>query len=73
MNLPPLPQPSLALSDRYEATKSYAESYGVACYRAALEEAAKVCEAVDLHDGDHLKNSDPRATCAAAIRALGDK
>lgn len=36
---------------------------------AEREACAKVCEAVDLHNGDHLKNSDPRVTCAAAIRA----
>ena len=36
----------------------------------AFERAAKVCEAVDLHDGDRLKNSDPRLTCSDAIRAL---
>lgn len=33
------------------------------------EACAKACEDVDLHSGDHLKNSDPRMTCAAAIRA----
>ena len=33
------------------------------------EACAKACEEVDLHSGDHLKNSDTRVTCAAAIRA----
>lgn len=36
---------------------------------AEREACAKACEEVDLHSGDHLKNSDPRVTCAAAIRA----
>lgn len=44
-----------------------------AAWRAAMlaerEACAKACEEVDLHSGDHLKNSDPRMTCAAAIRA----
>lgn len=44
-----------------------------AAWRAAMlaerKACAKVCEEVDLHSGDHLKNSDPRVTCAAAIRA----
>ena len=42
-------------------------------WRAAMlaERAAcaKACEEVELHSGDHLKSSDPRVTCAAAIRA----
>lgn len=33
------------------------------------EACAQECESVDLHDGDFLKDSDPRKTCAAAIRA----
>lgn len=36
---------------------------------AEREACAKACEEVDLHSGDHLKNSNPRVTCAAAIRA----
>ena len=36
---------------------------------AEREACAKACEDVDMHSGDHLKNSDPRVTCAAAIRA----
>jgi hypothetical protein len=40
---------------------------------AALEACALVCERVDLHSGDVLKNSDPRVTCAAAIRARDTK
>ena len=34
-----------------------------------VEECAKVCEIAEMYDGDCLKNSDPRKTCAAAIRA----
>ena len=34
-----------------------------------MEECAKVCEIAEMYDGDCLKNSDPRKTCAAAIRA----
>ena len=41
----------------------------VAAERKEREACAKACEEVDLHSGDHLKNSDPRVTCAAAIRA----
>lgn len=37
--------------------------------KAEREACAKACEDVDLHSGDHLKNSDPRVTCAAAIRS----
>lgn len=33
------------------------------------EACAQECESVDLHDGDFLKYSDPRKTCAAAVRA----
>lgn len=44
-------------------------AYGDACTQAEREACAKACEEVDLHSGDHLKNSDPRVTCAAAIRA----
>jgi hypothetical protein len=35
-----------------------------------LEEAAKVARDCDIYDGDSLINSDIRASCAAAIRAL---
>lgn len=38
-----------------------------------LEEAAKECERAELFDGDRLKNSDPRLTCAELIRARKDK
>lgn len=37
---------------------------------AERERCAVRAETVDLYDGDRLKNSDPRKTCAAAI--LGD-
>lgn len=36
---------------------------------AEREACAQECESVDLHDGDFLKDSDPRKTCATAIRA----
>lgn len=37
-----------------------------------LERAARVAEKRELHDGDFLKNSDPRITIADAIRNLKD-
>jgi len=36
---------------------------------AERERCAKIAEDAELYDGDCLKNSDPRATIAAAIRA----
>jgi chromosome segregation ATPase len=36
----------------------------------ALEEAAKVARDCDIYEGDFLINTDIRATCATAIRAL---
>ena len=39
----------------------------------ALEEAACATILLDLHSGDFLKNSDPRVTCADAIRALKEQ
>ena len=44
------------------------------CAAAAEREAcAKIAEFTDLHEGDCLKNSDPRKTCASAIRARSNK
>lgn len=37
---------------------------------AEIERAAQVAERCGLHDGDYLKNSDPRVTIATAIRDL---
>ena len=37
------------------------------------EACAKIAEFTDLHEGDCLKNSDPRKTCADAIRARRNK
>ena len=37
-----------------------------------LERAARVAEKRELHDGDFLKNSDPRITIADEIRNLKD-
>jgi len=36
----------------------------------AIEAAAKAARSAELFDGDKLKNSDPRKTIEAAIRAL---
>ena len=41
--------------------------------REGMEESAKIAQHVDLFDGDKLKNSDPRETCADAIRAAMEK
>lgn len=41
--------------------------------REGLSEAAEIAQHVDLFDGDKLKNSDPRETCATAIRAAMEK
>ena len=59
-----------------------ATAVGVACkgasglsyeaWQAALawayEDAARVCREAVMHNGDHLKNSDLRVTCAEALR-----
>lgn len=37
--------------------------------QATLERAAKIAETCDLHEGDYLRNSDPRKTIAHEIRA----
>lgn len=39
-----------------------------AAMQHAYADAAELCRVVDLHDRDRLKNSDPRVTCAQAIR-----
>lgn len=60
------PEPRVA---ELEAEVERLRAYGEACAKAEREACAKACAEVDLHSGDHLKNSDPRVTCAAAIRA----
>jgi len=45
MKPPPLPLPDLNNGTGWERTDAQVIAYGKACYLAALEEAAKVCEA----------------------------
>ena len=44
MKPPPLPLPDLNNGTGWERTDAQVIAYGKACYLAALEEAAKVCE-----------------------------
>ena len=50
----------------------YERFYALAA-AAEREACAKIAEFTDLHEGDCLKNSDPRKTCAEAIRARSQK
>lgn len=44
------------------------------CIKDGMERAAGICEKVNLHnERDQLKNSDPRMTCAKAIRSAKGK
>jgi hypothetical protein len=52
--------------DRAEAEEFVAFVNGLVA--AEREACAKACETTALHNGDFLKNSDPRKTCADAIR-----
>jgi len=51
-------------------TEAQTKAYGKACREQALEEAAQAAESVDLYLRSFLKHSDPRMTCAQAIRSL---
>ena len=79
-DIPPLPPPDTHCFDDdtgrdvWSYSAAQMRAYALAARRAALEEAAKLCESTypELHDGamvEFLCFSDP-ADCAAAIRAL---
>ena len=53
----------------HKALRTAIEQHVAEAVAREREECAKVCEIAEMYDGDCLKNSDPRKTCAAAIRA----
>lgn len=75
MNLPPLPAPvevaRRSTPDETRIVHAYTtkqmSGYGALCWKAALEEAAKVCETYAQTDEEHARTG---PSFAAAIRAL---
>jgi hypothetical protein len=60
VKLPELPLPDIHGPSGWERTDTQVIAYGIACARAALEEAAKVCEA-RWEDNEYLLPEEIRA------------
>ena len=67
MKLPPLPLPDLNNSTGWERTDAQVIAYGKACYLAALEKAARVCDGWERKNWMYVNGA---IRCGADIRAL---
>ena len=54
-------------------TQEQIDRFFLAAYKAGMLRAAEIAKDADLHNGDFLKNSDPRITVCDAIRAEAEK
>ena len=78
--LPPLPEPQLSSADNWSESsevmgeydaKDYARAYGMACYEAALDRAARECAAYPRrHPGNDGDGFWAALECATVIRSL---